>query len=138
MVKFRTMVPDAEKNGAQWAEENDPRITKFGRILRITRLDELPQLINVLRGEMSFIGPRPERPEFVKTLSKKIPHYNLRHLIRPGITGWAQINYPYGSSEDDARKKLRYDLYYLKHRSLLLDTEIILKTVAVVLSRSGR
>lgn len=138
MIKFRTMVPDAEKRGAQWAKENDPRVTRFGHILRLARLDELPQLINVLRGEMSFIGPRPERPEFVKTLSKKIPHYSLRHLIRPGITGWAQVSYSYGSSEEDARKKLRYDLYYLKHRSLLLDTEIILKTVAVVLSRAGR
>ncbi|GMR19258.1 MAG: hypothetical protein BMS9Abin34_390 [Patescibacteria group bacterium] len=138
MVKFRTMVPDAEKNGAQWAEKDDPRITKFGRFLRNMRLDELPQLINVLKGEMSFIGPRPERPEFVDRLSEEIPHYDLRHLIRPGVTGWAQINYPYGSSEDDAAKKLRYDLYYLKNRSFLLDGEIVLRTIGVVLSRKGR
>jgi lipopolysaccharide/colanic/teichoic acid biosynthesis glycosyltransferase len=138
MVKFRTMVPDAEKDGVQWAQKDDPRITKFGKFLRLTRLDELPQLINVLKGEMSFIGPRPERPEFVKTLSKEIPHYNLRHLIRPGITGWAQINYPYGSSEEDVAKKLRYDLYYLKGRSFLLDVEVVLKTISVVFSRKGR
>lgn len=139
ILKFRTMVPDAEKKGkARWAKENDPRITKFGRFLRVTRLDELPQLTNVWRGEMSFIGPRPERPEFVRTLSKKIPHYNLRHLIRPGLTGWAQVNFPYGSSEEDAERKLRYDLYYLKHRSLLLDTEIILKTAGVMVLRRGR
>jgi len=139
VIKFRTMIPDAEKNGrAQWAKENDPRVTRVGRFLRAARLDELPQLINVLRGEMSFIGPRPERPEFVKTLAKKIPHYHLRHLIRPGLTGWAQINYPYGSSVGDAAKKLRYDLYYLKRRSLLLDAEIVLKTIAVVFSRKGR
>jgi exopolysaccharide biosynthesis polyprenyl glycosylphosphotransferase len=139
VVKFRTMIPNAEKKGhPQWAKKNDSRTTRFGKLLRLTRLDELPQLANVLRGEMSFIGPRPERPQFVKVLTQKIPHYHLRHLIRPGLTGWAQINYPYGSSVDDAAKKLRYDLYYLKNRSLLLDTEIILKTIAVVFSRKGR
>jgi len=139
IVKFRTMVPNAEKGGrARWAKKNDPRVTRVGRFLRATRLDEWPQLANVLRGEMSFIGPRPERPEFVKILTKKIPHYHLRHLIRPGLTGWAQINYPYGSSVDDAAKKLRYDLYYLKNRSLLLDIEILLKTVAVIFSRKGQ
>jgi len=139
VIKFRTMIPNAEKNGrAQWAKENDPRVTRVGRFLRAARLDELPQLVNILRGEMSFIGPRPERPEFVKILTKKIPHYRLRHLIRPGLTGWAQINYPYGSSVDDAAKKLRYDLYYLKRRSLLLDAEIVLKTITVVFSRKGR
>lgn len=137
IIKFRTMVPRAEKNGAQWAKKNDPRVTKFGKILRVTRLDELPQLWNVLRGDMSFIGPRPERPEFVETLSKRIPHYNLRHLIRPGLSGWAQVNYPYGASEEDAWRKLRYDLYYLKNRSLLLDVEIVLKTIRVVISRKG-
>ena len=138
VIKFRTMVPNAEKRRARWAKKNDHRVTKFGRFLRSMRLDELPQLINVFRGEMSFIGPRPERPEFVKDLKKEIPHYDLRQLIRPGITGWAQINYPYGASEEDAGKKLRYDLYYLKHRSLLLDTEILLKTFEVVLSAKGR
>ena len=138
VIKFRTMVPDAEKRKARWAKKNDHRVTKFGRFLRATRLDEVPQLINVFRGEMSFVGPRPERPEFVQDLRKQIPHYDLRHLIRPGITGWAQINFPYGASEEDARKKLCYDLYYLKHRSLLLDTEILLKTFEVVLSAKGR
>ena len=138
MVKFRTMIPNAEKSGAQWATENDPRITRVGKILRLIRLDELPQLWNVLRGEMSFIGPRPERPEFVKKLEKEIPHYSLRHLIRPGLSGWAQVNYSYGSSEEDAERKLRYDLYYLSHRSLLLDVEIALRTITTMLSRAGR
>ena len=137
IIKFRTMVPNAEKSGAKWAKKDDPRVTKFGKFLRVTRLDELPQLSNVLKGDMSFIGPRPERPEFVGRLSKKIPHYNLRHLIRPGLSGWAQVNYPYGASEEDAWKKLRYDLYYLKNRSLLLDVEIFLKTIRVVISRKG-
>jgi len=137
IIKFRTMVTQAEKSGARWATENDPRVTRFGRFLRTVRLDELPQILNVLGGSMSFIGPRPERPELVKILTKNIPHYNLRHLIRPGLTGWAQVNYPYGSSEKDAEKKLRYDLYYLKHRSLLMDAEIILKTIRVVVSRKG-
>jgi exopolysaccharide biosynthesis polyprenyl glycosylphosphotransferase len=138
VIKFRTMIPNAERRKARWAKKNDHRVTKFGRFLRSTRLDEVPQLINVFRGEMSFIGPRPERPEFVQDLKKQIPHYDLRQLIRPGITGWAQVNYPYGASEEDAGKKLRYDLYYLKHRSLLLDTEILLKTFEVVLSAKGR
>ena len=137
-VKFRTMIADAEKNGALWAKKNDSRVTKFGRLLRITRIDELPQLINVFRGEMSLIGPRPERPEFVKKLEKQIPHYSLRHIIRPGLTGWAQVNYPYGASANDARRKLRYDLYYLKNRSLVLDSEIILKTIKVVVGREGQ
>jgi len=137
-VKFRTMIADAEKNGARWAKKNDSRVTKFGRLLRITRIDELPQLINVLRGEMSLIGPRPERPEFVKKLEKQIPHYSLRHIVRPGLTGWAQVNYPYGASIKDASRKLRYDLYYLKHRSLVLDAEIILKTIKVVVGREGQ
>jgi exopolysaccharide biosynthesis polyprenyl glycosylphosphotransferase len=136
--KFRTMIADAERNGARWAKKNDSRVTKFGRLLRITRIDELPQLINVLRGEMSLIGPRPERPEFVKKLEKQIPHYGLRHIVRPGLTGWAQVNYPYGASIKDASRKLRYDLYYLKHRSLVLDAEIILKTIKVVVGREGQ
>lgn len=137
-IKFRTMVENAENNRAQWAKKNDSRITKFGRLLRITRVDELPQIVNVLRGEMSLIGPRPERPEFVRRLEKQIPHYGLRHIVRPGLTGWAQVNYPYGASIEDARKKLRYDLYYLKHRSLVLDAEIILKTIKVVVGREGQ
>jgi len=130
IIKFRTMIAEAEKNGPQWAKENDSRITKVGKLLRRFHLDELPQLLNILKGEMSFIGPRPERPEFVEELVKKIPHYHLRHLIKPSLTGWAQINYPYGSSVEDAEKKLYYDLYYLKNRSLILDLEIFLKTLA--------
>lgn len=137
VIKFRTMVPDAEKKGIQWAKKNDPRVTRFGRFLRNSRLDEIPQLLNVIRGEMSFIGPRPERPEFVEVLSQKIPHYGLRHLIRPGLTGWAQVNYPYGATEEDAQRKLRYDLYYLKNRSFILDAEIVLKTIRIMVSRKG-
>ena len=138
IIKFRTMIPGAEKNGVQWAEENDKRITSIGKILRKTRLDELPQLWNILKGEMSFVGPRPERPEFIKNLEKQIPHYSLRHLIRPGLTGWSQINYPYGSSIEDSSKKLSYDLYYLKNRNFVLDLSIILKTIAVMLKFKGR
>ena len=138
IIKFRTMIPEAEKNGAQWADENDKRITIGGKFLRKTRLDELPQLRNVLKGEISFVGPRPERPEFIKTLQEQIPHYALRNLIRPGLTGWAQINYPYGSSIEDSLKKLSFDLYYLKNRSFILDLSIILKTLAVVFKLKGR
>ena len=138
IIKFRTMIPGAEKNGVQWAEENDKRITSIGKILRKTRLDELPQLWNILKGEMSFVGPRPERPEFIKNLEKQIPHYSLRHLIRPGLTGWSQIIYPYGSSIEDSSKKLSYDLYYLKNRNFVLDLSIILKTIAVMLKFKGR
>jgi exopolysaccharide biosynthesis polyprenyl glycosylphosphotransferase len=127
--KIRTMVQEAEKKGAQWAQEKDPRITWLGRILRYMHLDELPQLLNVLAGDISFVGPRPERPEFVKDLLVKIPHYELRHLVKPGITGWAQINYKYGSSVEDARVKLQYDLWYIKHRSPLLDLLIITRTI---------
>lgn len=126
--KFRTMVADAEKKGPRWAKPNDRRVTPLGKILRRTHLDELPQLWNIIRGELSLIGPRPERPEFVKNLSKEIPYYELRHLINPGITGWAQINYRYGASVDDAYEKLQYDIYYLKNRSLWLDLLILLKT----------
>lgn len=128
LYKFRTMIEEAEKTGAQWATPNDPRVTPLGRFLRQTHLDELPQLINILKGEMSFIGPRPERPEFVKELEEKIPFYSFRHLIKPGLTGWAQINYPYGASLEDAKNKLEFDLYYLKNRSLFLDLEILIKT----------
>lgn len=138
IYKFRSMVVDAERNGAQWAGENDPRITPFGRLMRKTRLDELPQIINVLQGQMSFIGPRPERPEFVRELSRSIPHYHLRHLVKPGLTGWAQVKYRYGSSEEDAATKLMYDLYYVKNVSFVLDFKIALKTILIVLSKGGR
>ena len=138
LVKFRSMVQDAEKDGAKWAEKEDTRITKVGNFLRKSRLDELPQLWNVLKGEMSFIGPRPERPEFVRELEKQIPFYQTRHLIKPGLTGWAQINFPYGASVEDAMEKLQYDLYYIKHRSLVLDFGVVLKTIKIVLSRGGR
>jgi exopolysaccharide biosynthesis polyprenyl glycosylphosphotransferase len=138
IYKFRSMVVDAERNGAQWAGENDPRITPFGRFMRKTRLDELPQIINVLKGQMSFIGPRPERPEFVQELSRSIPHYHLRHLVKPGLTGWAQVKYRYGSSEEDAATKLMYDLYYVKNVSFVLDFKIALKTILIILSKGGR
>ena len=138
ILKFRSMRTDAEADGARWAQREDPRATKVGRFIRLTRLDELPQLINVLRGEMSFIGPRPERPEFVRELEKSIPFYDFRHVVRPGITGWAQVLYPYGSSVNDSREKLQYDLYYIKNYSLALDLVIIFKTARVVLSGSGR
>ena len=137
VFKFRSMRTDAEKNGAQWASKNDPRTTRVGRILRQVRIDELPQLLNVLRGEMSFVGPRPERPEFVTDLSRKIPYYALRHRVDPGITGWAQVRYPYGSSERDAKEKLQYDLYYIKNYSVFLDLTILLQTVQVILSGQG-
>ncbi|MEZ4485592.1 MAG: sugar transferase [Syntrophotaleaceae bacterium] len=133
------MCQDAEKQtGAVWATENDPRITRIGNFLRKSRLDEIPQLFNVLRGDMSFIGPRPERPEFVTLLSEKIPYYGKRHFIKPGATGWAQICYPYGASEEDALEKLRYDLYYIKNYSLLLDLLIIVETVKTVVYGRGR
>jgi sugar transferase (PEP-CTERM system associated) len=140
VYKFRTMRQDAEKEtGAVWAIEKDPRVTRIGKILRASRLDELPQLYNVLIGDMSFVGPRPERPEFVDTLNQKIPYYSKRHSMKPGVTGWAQVCYPYGASEEDALEKLRYDLYYIKNYSLLLDFMIILETVKVVLfGRGGR
>ncbi|MFP4331306.1 MAG: sugar transferase [Spirochaetaceae bacterium] len=138
IYKFRSMVVDAEKHGAQWAGENDPRITPFGRFMRKTHLDELPQIVNVLRGDMSFIGPRPERPEFVHELSRNIPHYHLRHLVKPGLTGWAQVKYRYGSSEEDAATKLMYDLYYVKNVSFVLDFKIALKTILIILSKGGR
>ncbi len=138
IFKFRTMVQDAEKNGAQWAQKNDARITRIGKMLRLTRIDELPQLFNVIRGDMSFVGPRPERPEFDETLEAQIPFYNLRHLLKPGITGWAQVNYQYGASVDDAREKLQYDLFYLKNYSFWLDFQVVLRTIRVVLAAAGR
>jgi sugar transferase (PEP-CTERM system associated) len=138
LIKFRTMVHHAEgETGVVWAEKNDRRVTRVGKILRITRLDELPQLFNVLKEEMSFIGPRPERPEFVKDLKEKIPHYSLRHSIKPGITGWAQINYPYGASMEDAIEKLQYDLFYIQNVSFFLEIRIILKTIHVILLGKG-
>lgn len=138
LYKFRSMYTDAESQGPQWTGVDDARITHVGRLLRVARLDELPQLWNVLRGDMSFIGPRPERPEFTEMLEKQIPYYDSRHLVKPGITGWAQVMYPYGASVDDAREKLQYDLYYIKHYSLLLDVAILFKTVRVVLLGRGR
>ena len=137
ILKFRSMVPDAEKNGVQWASENDDRITRVGGFIRKHRLDELPQLLNVLRGDMSLVGPRPERPEFVDSLKKTIPFYDKRHFAQPGITGWAQLNYPYGSSEKDALEKLQYDLYYVKHASVLFDLLILLQTAEVIFFRKG-
>jgi len=140
VLKFRSMRMDAESGGrAQWAAENDHRVTRVGRVIRKYRIDELPQLLNVLKGDMSFVGPRPERPQFVKELSAKIPYYGLRHKVKPGITGWAQICYPYGSSERDALEKLQYDLYYIKNYSLWFDFLIMAQTVYAVLSgRGGR
>jgi len=136
--KFRSMKQDAEIEGKpQWAQEGDPRITKIGGFLRATRLDELPQIWNILRGDMSFIGPRPERPEFVAELTAQMPFYALRHLTRPGLTGWAQVRFPYAGSVEDNLKKLQYDLYYIKHRSLLLDLATALKTVGIILKRAG-
>jgi len=138
LFKFRSMKNDAEKKGApEWAKENDPRVTLVGSFLRRTRIDELPQLLNVLKGDMSFVGPRPERPYFVKQLEKKIPFYSERHCLKPGITGWAQIQFPYGASFDDSKRKLEYDLYYIKNYSIFLDILIILQTVRVVLFPIG-
>jgi exopolysaccharide biosynthesis polyprenyl glycosylphosphotransferase len=133
MYKFRTMRADAEKHGIQWAQKNDDRVTRVGRFLRRTRLDEMPQLFNILRGDMSLVGPRPERPEFVHNLEQLLPHYRLRHLVKPGLSGWAQINYRYGASVADAHRKLCYDLYYLKHRSLDLDVAILIRTIGTFL-----
>lgn len=133
IVKFRSMVQDAEQNGAEWATKKDPRTTRVGKILRKTLLDELPQGINILKGEMSLIGPRPERPEFVKKLKKEIPYYDIRHIVKPGLTGWAQVKFKYGNTKEDALKKLQYELYYIKNRSIFLDLKIILKTIDIIL-----
>ncbi|WP_413577684.1 exopolysaccharide biosynthesis polyprenyl glycosylphosphotransferase [Bdellovibrio sp. HCB290] len=138
IYKFRSMHTDAEKNGAVWAAKNDNRVTKVGRFIRLTRLDELPQLWNVLIGEMSFVGPRPERPEFNEMLKAQLPYYDLRHTLRPGLTGWAQVLYPYGASIEDSKEKLQFELYYIKHSSIFLDVMIILKTIAVVVGARGR
>ncbi len=136
--KFRTMVLDAETNGAVWAQKNDIRITVFGQFLRNSRLDEIPQFLNILKGEMSMIGPRPERPMFVKELSQVIPFYETRHIVKPGLTGWAQVKARYGSSIDDSLVKLQYDLFYIKHRSFFLDFNIIIKTLSTVIFLRGQ
>jgi sugar transferase (PEP-CTERM system associated) len=138
LLKFRSMREDAEENGVpQWAQKDDDRITFVGKFIRRNRVDELPQILNVLRGDMSFVGPRPERPEFVDKLSQMIPFYNERHRVKPGITGWAQISYPYGSSEEDAFEKMQYDLYYVKNHSWFLDLMILMQTIEVVLWGKG-
>lgn len=129
LIKFRTMRSDAEANGPQWSRKNDPRTTKVGKLLRYTHIDEFPQFFNILKGDISFVGPRPERPEFVRALEKDIPFYDIRHFIQPGLTGWAQINYDYGSSTSDAKEKLQYDLYYISNRCIALDLAILLKTI---------
>ena len=138
VYKFRSMYKDAEKRGVQWAYEHDPRITRVGRWLRLLRIDELPQIFNVISGEMSLIGPRPERPEFDVKLRQEIPYYDLRYVIKPGITGWAQVMYSYGASVEDAYEKLAYDLYYIKNYSLFLDLAIAFKTIRVILLGKGR
>jgi sugar transferase (PEP-CTERM system associated) len=137
LIKLRSMRTDAEAKGPAWAAKGDPRVTRVGAFLRKTRIDELPQLINVLRGEMGFVGPRPERPHFVDQLAEIIPFYRDRNFVKPGVTGWAQVNYPYGASIEDARQKLSYDLYYVKHRSLMLDAFIVLATIRVILFQEG-
>jgi sugar transferase (PEP-CTERM system associated) len=138
MLKFRSMAVDAEKPGQiQWAQADDKRVTRIGAFIRRLRIDELPQIFNVLKGEMSFVGPRPERPQFVTQLSENIPYYHERHRVKPGISGWAQLCYPYGSSEKDAREKLQYDLYYVKNHSLFLDLTVMLHTAEVVLFGKG-
>jgi sugar transferase (PEP-CTERM system associated) len=136
--KFRSMRIDAEKDGkAVWAQKNDSRVTRVGQFIRNTRIDELPQIFNVFKGEMSFVGPRPERPQFVEELAQKIPYYRERHRVKPGITGWAQLCYPYGASEHDAEEKLKYDLYYIKNHSVMFDLYILVRTVEVILLGNG-
>ena len=137
IIKFRSMRQDAEKNGAVWASKDDCRVTRVGGFIRKVRIDEIPQMWNVIRGQMSFVGPRPERPVFVEQLVEKLPYYSLRHAAKPGITGWAQVCYPYGASEEDALRKLEYDLYYIKHQSIFLDLLIIFRTAKTVLFRKG-
>ena len=137
IYKFRSMTVDAEKSGVQWAAGNDARVTRVGRFIRKTRIDEIPQAFNILKRDMSFVGPRPERPEFTEMLAAEIPHYNDRHLVKPGLTGWAQIRYPYGASVEDARQKLTYDLYYIKHFSFVLDLFIIIRTIKVAVKGIG-
>lgn len=137
LIKLRSMTADAEKDGAKWAERNDPRVTRVGKFIRKVRIDELPQVWTVLKGQMSFVGPRPEVPRFVSDLEQELPYYAERHMVKPGITGWAQINYPYGASIEDARHKLEYDLYYAKNYTPFLDLLILLQTLRVVLWPEG-
>ena len=138
LVKYRSMRTDAEVEGrAVWAKANDDRVTRVGRFIRATRLDELPQLWNILKGDMSFVGPRPERPQFVEQLAAQIPYFNERHRVKPGLAGWAQLCFPYGASVEDAAEKLRYDLYYIKNHSILMDLLILVQTVEVVLVGKG-
>ncbi|MCJ8314176.1 MAG: exopolysaccharide biosynthesis polyprenyl glycosylphosphotransferase [Pseudomonadales bacterium] len=138
VIKFRSMGQDAEKDGAQWASKNDMRVTRIGKFIRRTRIDELPQLINVFKGEMSIIGPRPEREVFIQDLEKEIPYYRFRHAVKPGITGLAQVKYAYGASVEDAKWKHRFDLYYIKHRNLGLDLKVLLLTFKTVIFGMGR
>jgi exopolysaccharide biosynthesis polyprenyl glycosylphosphotransferase len=139
LYKLRSMVMDAEKNGAQWAKPGDARVTPIGKFLRKSRFDELPQLINIIRGEMSLVGPRPERPEMIEQkLAPHIPYYNLRHLVKPGVTGWAQVTFRYGFSQEDSKEKLQYDLYYVKNKSAVLDILVLLKTVKTVITAAGQ
>ncbi|ULC60588.1 sugar transferase [Flaviramulus sp. BrNp1-15] len=138
IIKYRTMIKNAEKSGAVWAKKGDSRITPFGKFLRYSRLDEIPQFINILKGEMSLIGPRPERPFFVKELSQMLPFYETRHIVKPGLTGWAQVNTRYGSTVDDSLLKLQYDLYYIKHRSFFLDAITLIKTLSTVIFFRGQ
>ena len=137
VYKFRTMRQDAEANGAVWAKKNDARVTRLGRLMRKTRLDEIPQLWNVLRGDMAFVGPRPERPEFVEWLAREIPFYDLRHMIVPGLTGWAQVRFQYGATLEETRQKLEYDLYYIKHQSVSLDLLVMFETIKTIVLRRG-
>jgi lipopolysaccharide/colanic/teichoic acid biosynthesis glycosyltransferase len=137
LYKFRSMYNDAEQGVPVWARDGDERVTRVGKVIRFTRLDELPQLWNVLRGDMSFVGPRPERPFFVEQLAESVPYYRQRHTVKPGITGWAQVKYQYGSSIEDAREKLQYDLYYIKHLSILFDLTIVFDTVKVIVLGRG-
>ena len=137
LMKFRSMVVDAEKEGPVWASSSDDRTTRVGKVIRKIRVDEIPQFWSILRGEMSFVGPRPERPHFVSQLAREIPYYEQRHLIAPGLTGWAQIKYPYGASVDDARQKLQYDLYYIKNQSLVLDAIILFETIKIIIFGRG-
>ena len=138
IYKFRSMRTDAEKNGAQWASKKDARVTSIGGFLRKSRIDELPQLWNIIKGDMSLVGPRPERPVFNEQLVEQLPYYDLRHLVRPGVTGWAQVKYPYGASVEDAKHKLEYDIYYVRHGSLMFDVRIIVRTLATVFGLKGR
>ncbi len=136
-IKFRSMILNAEKDGAKFASKNDERVFSWGETIRKTRIDEIPQIINILKGDMHFIGPRPERKVWIDKFEKEIPYYHERHIIRPGITGWAQVMYPYGANIEDTRQKLMYDLYYIKHWSILLELKVVFKTIMVVLSKKG-